>query len=56
MEAKLLNGVVVANVSWEREFRFFFLSSEKLAGVEDAIVEYLEGLAYSCTAQSPLTV
>lgn len=55
MEAKLLNGVVVANVSWAREFRFF-LSSEKLAGVEDAIVEYLEGLAYSCTAQSPLTV
>lgn len=55
MEAKLLNGVVVADVSWEREFRFF-LSSEKLAGVEDAAVEYLEGLAYSCTAQSPLTV
>lgn len=55
MEAKLLNGVVVADVSWEREFRCF-LSSEKLAGVEDATVEYLEGLAYSCTAQSPLTV
>lgn len=34
----------------------FFLFSEKLAGVEDATVEYLEGLAYSCTVQSPLTV
>lgn len=55
MEAKLLHGVVVANVSWEREFNFF-LFLEKLAGVEDATVEYLEGLAYSCTAQSPLTV